>query len=316
MRTLRMTILLTCLLGGTSGYSQLITNDIDNFRVAFAKLKDCHTKDDSVRCIEKIMFENASDGFKALIRKFEFTPEDYYAVIKEYPKFFSSIRENILITKSINNEYLKLVEEMKNYYPDYTPLKVCFVISPLKCGGIQTDSSIIVGTEIIASTKKIDLSEFDRNLLGKVLAFDTNVRTRLIYVIAHETVHHLQRYAESDNYELLNKSLIEGAADFVAKLFTGVIANRELYDYGIIHEKELWLKFKEDLQAGANTDNWMYNYDRVENGIPADLGYFIGYRIVETYFNNVANKRQAVFDIIEMKDPKEFLEKSKYNGNQ
>jgi len=309
-------IFLICLISDTTVFSQLITNNIDNFWAAFEKLGDCKTKDDSIQCIDKMMFSDTSAGFPEFIKKFKFTPEDYYSAINQYPKFFNSIRENTLITKSIDNEYLKFIDEIKKYYPDYTPLNVCFVISPLKCGGTQTDNFIFIGTEIIASTNKIDLSEFRENLLGKVLAFDTNVKERLIYVIAHETVHQLQKNAEFDNYELLNKSLIEGGADFIANLLTGVMANHILYNYGIINEKDLWIKFDNDCKTGANTDNWMYNFDRVDNEMPADLGYFIGYRIAEAYYNNCVNKRQAVFDIIEMTNPKELLEKSRYNGNQ
>jgi len=313
---LRIIIFFGFLMGETNGFAQIITNDIDNFWTTFLKLKEFKTKDDSIKCIDNILFLNASIGFKEFIKKYKFTPEDYYFAINQYPKFFNSIKPNSLITKSIGQEYLQFIDELKIYYPHYKPPKVYFVISPLKCGGTQIDSSIIIGAEIITSTKKIDLSEFKENFLGRIIAFDTNVKEHLIYIIAHETVHYLQKNADFDNYELLNKSLIEGSADFIAKLFTGVTANHILYDYGFIHEKDLWTEFIKDYKTGANTDNWMYNYDRIENEIPADLGYFIGFRIAEAYYKNSVDKKQAVFDIIEMSNQKEFYEKSKYNGNQ
>ncbi len=203
---------------------------------------------------------------------------------------------------------------MKEYLPEYKPLTICFLISPLQCGGTALKNYLIIGTEIIASTKQVDLSEFGTGIWSKVLAFNTNVQENIIFVVAHETIHDLQVNADFNNSELLNKSLIEGLADFLAELFTGVKANHYLYDYGEKHEHDLWNKFKKALENNENTDNWMYNIDRVEDGVPADMGYYIGFRIVESYYKNSIDKKKAIYAIIQMKSPKEFLGTSRY-GN-
>ena len=46
---------------------------------------------------------------------------------------------------------------------------------------------------------------------------------------------------------------------------------------------------------------------------PADLGYYIGYKICESYYRNSSNKNQAVRDILEVKDFEQFLSASKYD---
>ena len=55
--------------------------------------------------------------------------------------------------------------------------------------------------------------------------------------------------------------------------------------------------------------DWMYGgsgkYDR-----PSDLGYWIGYRITESYFKKAADKKQALKEILGIKGYKEFLSKS------
>ena len=43
---------------------------------------------------------------------------------------------------------------------------------------------------------------------------------------------------------------------------------------------------------------------------PSDLGYWIGYRITKAYYRNATDKRQALRDIIELRDPKAILAKS------
>jgi uncharacterized protein YjaZ len=77
------------------------------------------------------------------------------------------------------------------------------------------------------------------------------------------------------------------------------------------HESELWIQFKNEL-CNQNVGNWLYNGLTVKNK-PRDLGYYIGYKIVESFYNQAKNKKQAVVDIIEMDDPVRFLELSKYD---
>jgi hypothetical protein len=290
----------------------IITMDIDHFWDAYDHLEKCYSFEDSVHCIESLYFDKGTGGFKDFISKYNYAPQDFVKSLGQYPRFFKSIRNNTLEVKNIETGINRFYVKLKENFPGYKPLKICFVISPLQSGGTALEHYLVIGTEIVASTKEADLSEFGTSVLGKVLAFDTNIRDNLIFVIAHETIHDLQVNADFNNYELLNKSLNEGSADFLAELFTGVRANHYLYDFGDLHEHDLWNKFTRALDNHENTDNWMYNIDRVEEGVPADLGYYVGYRIAESYYRNATDKKQAILEIIQMKNPEEFLEKSRY----
>lgn len=293
----------------------ILTQDVDHFWDAYNHLINCQSFKDSVNCMKSLYFENGTEGFEDFIAKYKYKPQEFIQSISQHPKYFNSIRNNTFevkrVDESINLFYIKL----KEYFPEYKPKNVCFLISPIQCGGTALEHYLVIGAEIIASTKKADLSEFGTDVWATVLAFDTNVMERLIFVVAHETIHDLQTNADFNNYELLNKSLNEGSADFIAELFTGVRANHYLYDYGNLHEHDLWLRFKKAIENQENTDNWMYNSDRVEDGVPADLGYYIGFRITESYYKHSNDKKQAILDIILMPSPGEFLIKSGY-GNQ
>ena len=45
---------------------------------------------------------------------------------------------------------------------------------------------------------------------------------------------------------------------------------------------------------------------------PHDLGYIVGARIVESYYNRMESKEKAVKDILAVTDYQEFLKKSGY----
>jgi len=103
-------------------------------------------------------------------------------------------------------------------------------------------------------------------------------------------------------------SIKEGACDFIAELISGKSRSSS---YGEENEKELWLSFKNEL-CNQNIENWLYNGHLVK-GKPADLGYYIGYEIVKSYYNNSENKKKAISKILNMDDPVMFLNQSKYD---
>jgi hypothetical protein len=47
-----------------------------------------------------------------------------------------------------------------------------------------------------------------------------------------------------------------------------------------------------------------------EPDTPGDLGYWVGCRIVKSYYQHSADKSGAIRDILEMTDPKAFVAKS------
>jgi hypothetical protein len=60
-------------------------------------------------------------------------------------------------------------------------------------------------------------------------------------------------------------------------------------------------------RRSTDLSKWLDNSTYDKQG---DLGYWVGYLIVKSYFQHAKNKRQALREIIEMSDPKAFLVKS------
>ena len=104
----------------------------------------------------------------------------------------------------------------------------------------------------------------------------------------------------------------EGSADFIGEMIVGKIINDHLRAYADPHERELWLEFKQQMD-GKDSSHWLYQGDKAKDR-PADLGYYVGYKICESYYRQAADKAAAIKDILRIRDFKQFLRASQYES--
>jgi uncharacterized protein YjaZ len=141
--------------------------------------------------------------------------------------------------------------------------------------------------------------------------FKADLEGNFVHLVAHEYAHVLQPAAqvEDPNDPVLKAALIEGGAEFIAELTSGSVSSRHLRVATKGREKELETAFLEDVDKKALGSRWLYNGFGTPEW-PGDLGYWIGYRITKAYYLRSKDKKAAVREIIELKDPKAFLAKS------
>lgn len=121
---------------------------------------------------------------------------------------------------------------------------------------------------------------------------------------------------------LLGSVLAEGAADFVATLATGRQIDPERAAWAAPREAELWRAFKEDLAVtrhagsdevrrgtpiGTSIHRWIGNYGSPPDGWPVELGYWMGQRIWQRWYDRQPDKHAALRAMLEMKDPEAIL---------
>jgi uncharacterized protein YjaZ len=109
---------------------------------------------------------------------------------------------------------------------------------------------------------------------------------------------------------LLEEALGEGGADFLGEMISGGIINRTQREFGNEHERELWEEFRAAMN-GTDTSKWLYEGDRAK-GRPADMGYYVGYRICEAFYQKATDKSEAVRRILALNDPDGLLRESSY----
>lgn len=293
----------------TSDTVEMHFEDIDNFWKAYDLMKVAKTHDKRTRIIEKEYVDKASKGLQLLIEKHKLTAADYATYMKD-TVFFNSIRPITLGSKNDTLEIRKNLRSFEIIYPDATFNDIYFVIGQFGHAGTVIDSTMIIQLEKNArseTTKSAFL--FDSNQLNNL-----NHHSSLIPLVVHEQVHINQKNINTKT--LLSKSICEGAADFLMHLQTGRFPSsvQETYDYGRIHETKLWAKFQTDLDIRYSLikKDWFYNYDRLD--IPPDLGYFMGFKICEKYYNEAIDKDKAIKFMLDGSNSERLLELSQYNG--
>jgi hypothetical protein len=287
----------------------LSTADIDHFWEAFDSLA---TARDSIAVFQRLYIDRATWGLKEFIKARNFEAGEYVALIRKFPKFWTSIRANTERIATRREEIESIFQKFKALYPAFRPPDVCFAIGCLRTGGTTRTDLVMIGSEIASADSTTHATEF-KGWLTYVLSNSSDITA----MVAHETVHTQQKnnrgYVKGYKYHrLLTQSIREGGADFIGSLLTGSIINRVQYEYGLAHEAELWKEFQQHMNE-VDFSRWLYNGNKSLDR-PADLGYFIGYRICEYYYNQSTDKAKAIRELLSVKDYPKLLEKSGYPG--
>ncbi|MEZ5042193.1 MAG: DUF2268 domain-containing putative Zn-dependent protease [Saprospiraceae bacterium] len=288
------------------------TIDIDHFWEAFDSL--AHTKD-SIGTMQRLYIDRGTEGLKQFIKARNFTAAEYVELIRDIPAFWLSIRPNTLAVKERKAQIIEVFRKYKQIYPRFKAPKVCFAIGNLRTGGTVRKDYLLIGTEIASAdstTNKDGMNQWLQSVLGQT--------GDITGMVAHETVHFLQPKALFPmanayfGHRMLMFCLREGAADFIAEQAIGHHINEHIFQYGEAHEQALWEEFKTEMLKN-DFSKWLYNGVQ-SKGRPADLGYYIGYKICQSYFEKAPDKNKALIAIIRIMHYKRFWRKSGYDGKK
>jgi hypothetical protein len=235
-----------------------------------------------------------------------------------YPRYYAAVRPTTLsvdtnsqITQGIRRGLTRLTE----LYPEARFPNIYFLIGTLSTGGTTAQSGMLMGTEQSASDSATPLDELPdwarKNMPWH--RFES-----LVGLVIHEAVHTQQKpRPEGHKNTLLRQALGEGIADFVSELAVGPWhANTPRQIYGRAHEHEVWVDFQDEMQGDEATMRmWMYNgmVPEDKNHGAIDIGYWVGYAIAKSYYNRASDKRAAVRELLELRDPEAILRASGYN---
>ncbi len=257
--------------------AEFITTDYDNFWNLYDRLDTVSGNPFGA------YLDNASDGLKPFV---DYINADslYQTVLRRKEDYLKSRH----VLNGIETKKKKKVQSsyaaLKYWYPEATFPPVYFVVGMFTTGGTASENGLVIGSEML------------KNLDG------------LNGLIAHELIHYQQNVSGEDH--LLKQSIIEGSADFIGEMISGEHINQVSFRYGNENEEQLCKEFVSVMLKDDYTD-WLYGTSGKDKR-PNDLGYWIGYKITEAYFNKQVDKKQAINDILNITDPMDLLQKSSY----
>ncbi|MBW3466697.1 hypothetical protein [Arthrospiribacter ruber] len=288
----------------------IIHSDIDRFWVAYDQLKDSNNYQDSVFSIQTHYIDKASPGLREFIKARDISAESLINRIKTAPNYWETVRPNTYLVKNYQKEIASQLDLFRSELKSFRDPMICFAIGQLSTGGTVKGRWLLIGTEMVTSdslTDKSQLTDWHKNVLPK--------EPKILEFTAHELVHTQQRFGLGYiigyfRNRLLTMTITEGAADFVSYTITGLNINEDIYPYGYENEEALWKEFSEEMYGNAYL-KWLYGGDSNKDR-PADLGYFIGFRICEAYYNQAKNKKRALNKIVKTNNYRRLLRKSGY----
>ncbi|GEM_PF-244883 len=233
--------------------------------------------------------------------------EELVERIEKSPDYYKGIRERTLGAVQYEPVIREALRRIVALYPEADAPDVTFVIGRLNSGGTAGPSGMLIGLDVWSWRQGISLEGISEGFQRVVTNLDLEA---LPFIVVHEHIHALQQY--SGEPSLLRAAIQEGSADFIAGLTLPEREKPHYYRWGLEREQMVWRRFVDDM-SGNDLSDWVGNNSTIdEEGWYADLGYFIGARICEAYYEQAEDKQQAIRDLLFVTDAGAILEASGY----
>ncbi|HTG32276.1 MAG TPA: DUF2268 domain-containing putative Zn-dependent protease [Thermoanaerobaculia bacterium] len=277
--------------------ARIVTEDIAHFWEAF----DRAAPEFPPQSFGTFYLSRGTPGLKDFVSLRISNAEELARVVRSHPRYYASIRDSTLRIREMEPGIRASFYALKYLYPDAVFPDVFFLIGRLNSGGTVSDRGLLIGAEMHGRTPQSPVDE-----LSEWLRQVTAPAAEIPHVVAHELIHFQQKYPESP--VLLGQAIREGSADFLAELISGRPGDQHVAEFAAPREAELWEEFQRKMH-GKELSGWLYSGSP---GRPQDLGYWVGYKITKSYYDRAGDKRQAIREILEIKDFDAFLAKSGY----
>lgn len=280
---------------------RFVTSDIDRFWTVYDKLDGAA---DPGALLDSEYLDAGSPGLHGFIHMRIVSGASLHRRIGKHPQYYRAIRANTLRAASFEPVVRQDARRFKALYPAAMFPDIYFVIGRLNTGGTASPDGLLIGAEMYARGPTVPTDELDAWLKA-----GTTDAGKLPAIVAHELMHFQQRL---DPKTVLDYAIMEGSCDFLPSLVNKDKFNEPIYRYGYANEAQLKKEFLAQMD-GTDNKRWLYS-GAPDGDRPADLGYFMGFRITEAYYKQARDKRQAIVDILHIKDFKRFLAESGYAG--
>ncbi|MBB6460133.1 gliding motility protein GldB-related protein [Flammeovirga kamogawensis] len=281
--------------------SKVYVNDIQNFYLAFDEaLKDTLN---AKHIFKELYFNKGSKGLKDFYKTKIKSVDKFSKFVLKHKEFYLSIRSDLTNLDDLKKEIKTYFLEFKSLYPNATFPDIYFVIGRFSSNGTISKNGIIIGTEILCKTPNSNTKNWNKDILRISM-----LRKHIPVTVIHELIHFNQKHMKKGNTILVN-SMREGSAEFIAELICG--ETDEDYSSFIGKEVEVWNDFKNQKDEKSTWISWN-SWVRKSESRPRNAGYWSGYLLCKSYYEqNEFEKQKVIDDILNIKNYDDFYFRSK-----
>ncbi|MCF6131690.1 DUF2268 domain-containing putative Zn-dependent protease [Flavobacterium wongokense] len=271
-----------------------VSTDIDNFWNAYDKIIAAKDSVSQYAFLRDLYLDKATPGLKGMIEVRHYSEIEFMDRITQHPKFWNSIRPNMLQVKNLYPEIAANIQKLQKAYPDLKPVPIYFSVGAFRAGGTAQEKKVLIGSELSLADKTTIIDELPawRQPFYKT----QNPIKELPLLCTHEYIHTQQKELVQN---LLSMCLYEGVAEFVSCKASGEKSNAPAIEFGKANRQIVVDQFVSDLFLMSNNNNWIWGENTNKFKV-RDLGYYIGYEICERYYNLSKDKTKAIKELIEL----------------
>lgn len=277
--------------------------DVDRFLTTMDSLRAARSNADSLRILNQGYFAPGSPGLKAFVKSRIGDPNALLAQMTSHPKYYAHLSRSLANSAQAKEEIRAAFRQFKTLYPPARFSDVYLMVGRMNSGGTTSPGKILIGAEMYALDAEApmdELSEWERMVLRD--------RQLLPTIVTHELIHLHQRHQWRSN--VLRQALREGGADFIAERVTAKNINAHIHKWAAPREAAIWQEFQRGM-LGTDYARW---FGRATADRPADVGYWVGYRIAQAHYDAASDKGEAIKAILRVSDAEAFLKQSGYVG--
>jgi hypothetical protein len=272
----------------------ILTEDVARFYALYDAAGGHPTADQ----LDRDYLAKGSPALREFAQARRVTGQRMAETLATHPETYADARRCLAVLPRVRTRLVAALARLVRLYPEAKIAPIAIVVGRGRPVGITSPSGVTIGLEALCAADFLD----------------PDVEDRFVHVIAHEYGHIQQSPAQqalepgSPGATVLAMSLMEGAGEFTAELISGGVGDHQHKAWTAGKEAAIESAFVRD-QDKTDLSAWMYNGPG-DAAHPGDLGYWVGYRIIKTYYDRARDKPAALRDIYEMTDPKAFLAKS------
>ncbi len=249
--------------------------------------------------LQREYLDPGTAGLRHLTRVRNVTAENIARAAATQPELYANARSCVAALPRVRERLNRTFDKLLDLYPEAEKPPVTILVSrgkPLAIAG--PGDGVQIAVEAMCSDTAARL-------------LNASVDDRFVHVIAHEYIHPQQAPALADNdpqkvLTVLERSLVEGVAEFVGELISGDVSNIAVHESAEGRELEIETRFAAEADK-TDLSNWVDNTTPENVG---QLGYWVGYRIARSFYQHTADKRAAIREMIRMTDAHAILTRS------